>query len=158
MEVTPALVAREREWVLGQTDRTVSLINEVRVELRSAFDTDVDRVTVSEYTEAVGAVFADGDLAVNVATLVAILRDLDVESDYHGFIVDEHLGRSLAGMIAGGQPLQMLAEATFHFADLQIDGGPAGTDDLHAGLAAGFQTRLPGWDWTGEPSPFAIER
>ena len=37
------------------------------------------------------------------------------------------------------------------------DGDPAGLDDLDAALAAGFQTRLPGWEWRESPSPFAVE-
>jgi hypothetical protein len=102
----------------------------------------------------VAAVFADGDRGVNVAAYVGILRDLDVEGDYPGFVVDERLGRALAATIAGGDPLGLLAEATFHVADLYTHGGPAGADDLDAALAAGFQTRLPGWEWREGPSPF----
>jgi len=157
MELTPAAVAREHEWVHDRTDRTVALINDVRENLGTLFETDVDPVTPAQYREAVDAVFADGDLAVNVAALVALLRDLDVEGDYPGFVVDELLGRELAGMLAGGQPLRLLGEATFHYADVHVDEGDAGTDDLDAALAAGFQTRLPGWPWTASDSPFAVE-
>jgi phosphatidylglycerophosphatase A len=67
--------------------------------------------------------------------------------DYPGFVVDEFLGRRLASTIAGGVPLSVLAEATFHYADItagERDGEDAGMDDLDAALAAGFQTRLPG--------------
>jgi len=95
-------------------------------------------------------VFADGEVAVNVAGCVALLRDLDVAGDYPGFVVDEVLGRELAATIAGGAP-SLLAQATFHFVDVHVsedataDGaGAAGADDLDAALAAGFQTRLPG--------------
>ncbi|PSP63507.1 hypothetical protein BRC76_02840, partial [Halobacteriales archaeon QH_8_67_36] len=104
-------------------------------------------------------VFADGDSAVNVAALVGLLRDLDVENDYPGFVVDELLGRELAAMLAGDQPLRLLAEATFHVADVRTHGdedGAAGADDLDAALAAGAQTRLPGWPWTAGPSPFSV--
>jgi len=31
----------------------------------------------------------------------------------------------------------------------------AGVDDLDAALAAGVQTRLPGWPWTEGGSPFS---
>jgi len=62
--------------------------------------------------------------------------------------------RILASMIAGEQPLRLLATATFHYADIHVSSGSkAGADDLDAALAAGFQTRLPGWNWT-ESSPF----
>ena len=160
MHVTAETVRGEQEWVRGRADRIVPLINDVRDDLGELFDTDVDRVERSAYRDAVDEVFADGDLAVNVAALVGLLRDLDVDGDYPGFVVDELLGRELAGMLAGQQPLRLLGEATFHYADVHVhDGaGPsAGADDLDAALAAGFQTRLPGWDWTATPSPFSVE-
>jgi hypothetical protein len=156
MQVTQAVVAREYEWVRGRAERTVTLINDVRGDLGTLFDTEVDPVTTSGYRSEVDAVFADGDLAVNVAALVALLRDIDVADDYPGFVVDELLGRELAGTIAGTQPLRMLGEATFHLTDVRVQDGDAGLDDLDAALAAGFQTRLPGWDWTERDSPFGM--
>ena len=163
MRLTPKTVADERDWVRDRADVVVPLLNEVRADLGDLFDTEVDPVTEATYRREVDAVFTDGDLAVNVAALVAILRDLDVAGDYPGFVVDELLGRELAGTIAGNQPLGLLAEATFHYADLlshpddsEDTGEPAGADDLDAALAAGFQTRLPGWDWRETESPFAV--
>ncbi|WP_436903303.1 hypothetical protein [Halovenus halobia] len=156
MHVTPAVVAEEYEWVRSRGDRTVPLINEVREDLADLFETTVDPVTDQQYNDAVETVFADGDLAVNVASLVRLLRNLDVDGDYPGFIVDELLGRELAGMLAGTQPLRLLGEATFHYADVHVHEGDAGADDLDAALAAGFQTRLPGWNWTEGPSPFSV--
>jgi len=161
MELTPATVAHEQEWITERADRVVPLINSVRSDLGSLFGTDVEEVTGQQYDRAVDDVFADGDLAVNVAALVVILRNLDVQDDYPGFVVDELLGRELAGMIAGNQPLRLLGEATFHFADVHVHGGDsdgAGQDDLDAALAAGFQTRLPGWEWTARQSPFDPEK
>jgi hypothetical protein len=161
MRVTPETVADEREWVRDRADAVVPLLNEVRADLGDLFDTDVEEVSEETYRREVDAVFADGDLAVNVAALVALLRDLDVDGDYPGFVVDELLGRELAGTIAGNHPLGLLGEATFHYADLlshpdeSVD-APAGADDLDAALAAGFQTRLPGWDWREAESPFAV--
>ncbi len=76
-------------------------------------------------------------------------------------MVDELLGRELAATIAGPQPLRTLGEATFHYADVRVHGDTdenAGIDDCEAALAAGFQERLPGWDWTDSESPFALER
>jgi len=113
-------------------------------------------VTDEQYRETVDEVFADGDRAVNVAALVGLLRDLDVAGDYPGFVVDELLGRELAALVAGDQPLRLLAEATFHVADIHHQGGDAGHDDLDAALAAGVQTRVPGWPWRERPSPFAV--
>ena len=159
MNVTPATVRDHREWVRDRTPAIVELINETRRGLGDHFDVDVATVTERQVDDAVVAVFDDGDLAVNVAALIALLRNLNVEGDYPGFVVDELLGRELAAMIAGGQPLRLLAEATFHYADVQThgdSGDPAGIDDLDAALAAGFQTRLPGWPWREQDSPFAV--
>jgi len=167
MKVTPAVVADEHQWCRGRGPDVVPLINDTRAQLAALFDAEVDSVTVGQYEAAVDAVFADGDLAVNVAALCVLLRELDVENDYPGFVVDEILGRELAGMLAGNQPLRLLAEATFHFADVHThapvgsqDGTvqaatTAGADDLDAALAAGFQTRLPGWRWRATSSPFS---
>jgi hypothetical protein len=156
MHVTPTVVVEECEWVRSREDRIVPLINDVRDDLGELFETTVGEVSRGQYREAVDSVFADGDLAVNVAALVRLLKNLNVDDDYPGFVVDELLGRELAGMLAGTQPLRLLGEATFHYADVHVHEGNAGTDDLDAALAAGFQTRLPGWDWTEGPSPFTL--
>ncbi|WP_226007136.1 hypothetical protein [Natrinema salinisoli] len=161
MRLTPTRVAEERDWVANRADTVVPLINDVRDDLGDVFDTDVDSVSDEQYREEVDAVFADGDLAVNVAAMVAILRELDVDGDYPGFVVDEIFGRELAATIAGSQPLRTLGEATFHYADVRVHGDAdenAGVDDCEAALAAGFQERLPGWNWTERESPFSVDR
>jgi hypothetical protein len=173
MRISRAAVVAEHEWVHGRVDVVVPLANAVRGRLGQAFDTTVAEVTTDQYHDAVDRVFRDGNRAVNVTALVRLLRDLDVEDDYPGFVVDELLGRELAALIAGEHPGRLLAEATFHYADLLLSevehdpdasaeliataDTPAGADDLDAALAAGFQTRLPGWAWTEGPSPFTIE-
>ena len=157
MHVTPERVREEREWVEDRADRIARLVNDVRGELGDLFGTEVGEVTASQVREEVAVVFDDGDVAVNVAALIGILRGLDVEGDWPGFVVDELLGRELAGTIAGNQPLRLLGEATFHYADVHTHGEAdeaAGLDDLDAALAAGFQTRLPGWSWREAENPF----
>ena len=160
MRLTPAAVAAEHERIRDD-ERVVTLVNDTRDRLGEAFDVSVDHVTPAQYRAEVDAVFADGDTAVNVAALAGLLRELDVEDDYPGFVVDELLGRELAGTIAAtkGRAYSLLAEATFHYADIHTHGEPgesAGDDDLTAALAAGFQTRLPGWEWTESESPFGV--
>lgn len=160
MRLTPETVREEYDWVRERGDDVVPLINETRAYLGSQFGADVDTLSDDAYTAAIDEVFADGDRAVNVAALVRLLRKLDVTGDYPGFVVDELLGRELAAMIAGEQPLRLLAEATFHVADVRTHGddtATAGADDLDAALAAGVQTRVPGWPWQQTESPFAVE-
>lgn len=159
MRITPTVVRQEHEWV-RERDRVVDLINATRGRLAAAFETEVGTVTAAQYRSEVDRVFAEGDVGVNVAALVALLRDLDVAGDYPGFVVDELLGRELAATVAGGQPRALLAQATFHAADIEVhgqEGEAAGLDDLDAALAAGFQTRLPGWDWAEGESPFDVD-
>lgn len=156
MDVTPALVADQHAWVRDRAPIVVALANTVRDDLAAVFETDVGHVDEAGYRRVVDETFADGERAVNAAALVAILRDLDVDGDYPGFVVDELLGRELAAVIAGAQPRRLLAEATFHYADLHSHDGDAGGDDLDAALAAGVQTRLPGWEWTTQESSFGV--
>ncbi|MCU4719027.1 hypothetical protein [Halapricum hydrolyticum] len=160
MKLTSDTIRAEYDWVHERGPTVVPIVNTVRADLGDAFETTVDPIDVGQYHDAVDAVFSDGDRAVNVAALVGLLRDLDVPGDYPGFVVDELLARELAAMIAGEQPLRLLAEATFHYADVYIHGDPddpAGLDDLDAALAAGVQTRLPGWDWQAGDSPFGVD-
>jgi len=158
MELTPATVEAEYEWVRDRAPVVVPLINETRDRLSDCFGVEVGSVSEDANRDEVAVVFADGDRAVNVAGCVALLRDLDVTGDYPGFVVDEVLGRELAATVAGGEPFALLAQATFHVADVMTHSeGVAGADDLDAALAAGFQTRLPGWAWTEGESPFAVE-
>ena len=148
------------EWrrTRERADTVVPLINDVRARLGEAFGVEVGEVTEAQYRAEVDAVFADGDVAVNLAAYAGILRELDVSDDYPGFVVDEVVGRELAALVAGNDPLRTLAQATFHVADVHTHTeGPAGVDDLDAALAAGFQTRLPGWEWTEAASPFGVD-
>jgi hypothetical protein len=158
MELTPDRVRRERDWIRDRAPHLATTINETRDALGEVFEVSVDHVTAEQVRTEAETVFADGEVAVNVAGYVVLLKELDVADDYPGFVVDEVLGRELAATIAGGTPLAVLAQATFHYADIHThtDGG-AGLDDLDAALAAGLQTRLPGWEWRTTESPFDVE-
>ncbi|MFB6093550.1 MAG: hypothetical protein ABEJ77_01225 [Halanaeroarchaeum sp.] len=149
MHVTRSDVTAVHDWALDREAVVVPLANDVRERLGAVFETDVDPVSTEAYAGAIDDVFADADRALNAATLILLLRELDVAADYPGFVVDELLGRELAAIVGGEQPRRLLAEATFHVADLHSHAdGPAGLDDVDAALAAGVQTRVPGWDWT----------
>lgn len=156
MLISAETVAEERARLEADADHYANLINDTREGLGAHFDQTVGTVTVRDVEQAIATVFRDGDRAVNVAALCAILRSVDVEEDYPGFVVDEMLGRRLATTMAGGEPQRMLAAATFHFVDIRVDDTHmgAGLDDLHAGVTAGLQTIMPGWEWQDQPSPF----
>ena len=148
MEISDARIASTRAWVIQQSPDLTTNINEVRADLGRSFDVTVEEVDEEMVTAAIETIFTERALAVNVTGYIAILRAIDVPDDYPGFVVDEVLGRRLAATIAGGDPLGLLAEATFHIVDRGTHTpGTAGLDDLRAGLVAGLQTRLPGWPW-----------
>ena len=121
MHITPDSVGDEHAWVRERAPVIVPILNDARDRLGTLFETEVDPVSREMYHREVDVVFADGEVAVNVAGYVGLLRDLDVEGDYPGFVVDEVLGRELAATIAGGRPLSLLAQATFHFVDVHVD-------------------------------------
>ncbi len=157
LRIDRAAVEETHALLVDREPTVVALINRVRDALGESFDTEVAAVDGPAYRSALAAVFADDDLAINVAGLAQLLVAVDVADDYPGFVVDEVLGRELAGTIAGGQPWRTLAESTYHFADTMHGGAAgeaAGMDDLEAAVAAGVQTRLPGWPWTADGGPF----
>lgn len=156
MNITSATIAEEYRYLTEHVERYVALINDARAALGGEFATDVRPITSEQFLAEVETVFKDADLALNVAAFMAILRTIDTPADHPAFIVDDVLGRRLAATIAGREPRRTLAAATFHYVDVtQVDDhGPAGQDDLDAAIAAGFQTRLPGWPWQGADRPF----
>jgi hypothetical protein len=128
-----------------------ALVNHARDSLGDVFDEDVPEVSADDVRDEFDAVLADDDPALNAAALYRVGVGLEVRNDYAGFVVDEIVGRNLAAVVAGNDPERTLAEATFHYIDVHtgevLGETTAGEDDVLAGLAAGVQTRLPGWDW-----------
>jgi len=151
MRISPETVDELRDFFDENHDEITQLINDARDRLGDAFDEDVDTVTRSQVREAFEEATEDDDTALNLAALYRVGVELEVRNDYAGFVVDEVIGRKIASVVAGNDPESTLAEATFHYIDVHtedvLDETTAGEDDVLAGIAAGVQTRLPGWDW-----------
>ena len=156
ISITPAVVAAERQQLIEDAADIAKHINDTRVRLGTLFEESVEPVTTQRIEDEIAAVFACPDLAINITGYLRLLEEIDIESDYPGFIVDEVLGRHLAMTLADGEPEATLAGATFHLVDASIDhpGEQAGVDDRTAGIIAGFQVRLPGWAWQEHRDPF----
>jgi hypothetical protein len=151
MRVSRDTVEELDAYVDDNLDEITALINDARDRLGEAFDEDVAEVSSREVRDEFDDFLSDGDAALNAAALYRVGVGLEVRNDYAGFVVDEIVGRNLAAVVAGDEPERTLAEATFHYVDVHTDQvleeTTAGEDDVLAGLAAGIQTRLPGWDW-----------
>jgi hypothetical protein len=154
MRVSRDTVEELDAYVDDNLDSIVALVNDARDRLGEAFDEDVPRVSADKVRGEFDDFLDDDDAALNAAALYRVGVGLEVRNDYAGFVVDEIVGRNLAAVVAGGEPDRTLAEATFHYIDVHaeevLEETTAGEDDVLAGLAAGVQTRLPGWDWQEE--------
>jgi len=153
MRISPDTVEELDAYVDENLDEITALVNDARDRLGDAFGEGVDKVTREEVRDEFDAFLEDEDAALNVAALYRVGVELEVRNDYAGFVVDEMIGRRIAATVAENDPEETLAEATFHYIDVHTDEvldeerRTAGEDDVLAGLAAGVQTRLPGWDW-----------
>ena len=153
MRISPETVEELDAYVDENLDEITALVNDARDRLGDAFGEDVDEVTDDGVREEFDAFLGDDDAALNAAALYRVGIELEVRNDYAGFVVDEVIGRRIAATVAENDPQRTLAEATFHYIDvhtnevLDEESKTAGEDDVLAGLAAGVQTRLPGWDW-----------
>jgi hypothetical protein len=154
MRVSRDTVEELDDYIDENLDDIVALVNDARDRLGDAFGEDVESVSADEVRAEFDEFLDKGDAALNAAALYRVGVGLEVRNDYAGFVVDEIVGRNLAAVVAGNDPDRTLAEATFHYVDVHTDEvleeTTAGEDDVLAGLAAGVQTRLPGWDWQEE--------
>ena len=154
MRVSRDTVEKLDDYIDENLDDIVALVNDARDRLGDAFGEDVESVSADEVRAEFDEFLDKGDAALNAAALYRVGVGLEVRNDYAGFVVDEIVGRNLAAVVAGNDPDRTLAEATFHYVDVHTDEvleeTTAGEDDVLAGLAAGVQTRLPGWDWQEE--------
>jgi hypothetical protein len=154
MRVSRDTVEELDDYIEENLDDIVALVNDARDRLGDAFGEDVESVSTDEVRAEFDEFLDKGDAALNAAALYRVGVGLEVRNDYAGFVVDEIVGRNLAAVVAGNDPDRTLAEATFHYVDVHTDEvleeTTAGEDDVLAGLAAGVQTRLPGWEWQEE--------
>jgi hypothetical protein len=154
MRVSRDTVEELDDYIDENLDDIVALVNDARDRLGDAFGEDVESVSADEVRAEFDEFLDKGDAALNAAALYRVGVGLEVRNDYAGFVVDEIVGRNLAAVVAGNDPDRTLAEATFHYVDVHTDEvleeTTAGEDDVLAGLAAGVQTRLPGWEWQEE--------
>ena len=154
MRVSRDTVEELDDYIEENLNDIVALVNDARDRLGDAFGEDVESVSADEVRAEFDEFLDKGDAALNAAALYRVGVGLEVRNDYAGFVVDEIVGRNLAAVVAGNDPDRTLAEATFHYVDVHTDEvleeTTAGEDDVLAGLAAGVQTRLPGWDWQEE--------
>lgn len=154
MRVSRDTVEKLDDYIDENLDDIVALVNDARDRLGDAFGEDVESVSADEVRAEFDEFLDKGDAALNAAALYRVGVGLEVRNDYAGFVVDEIVGRNLAAVVAGNDPDRTLAEATFHYVDVHTDEvleeTTAGEDDVLAGLAAGVQTRLPGWEWQEE--------
>jgi len=162
MHITSETVRDEHAWVRDREPVVVPTINDTRERLGRIFETDVDPITPRRTgarsmrcSRTARSRSTSRAASPCFATSTSLATTPDLSSTR--FSAASWRRRSL------GAPLSLLAQATFHFVDVHVsedataDGaGAAGADDLDAALAAGFQTRLPGWDWREGESPFAV--
>ncbi len=154
MKISDSTINEFRDFFNENSDDVTELINLSRAKLGDIFNEDVELVGKDDVEDEFLYIMENRDLALNLSALYRIGVDLEVNNDYAGFIVDEIIGRQIASTIAQTEPEKTLSEATFHYIDIHthqvLEEGTAGSDDVMAGIAAGLETRLPGWDWQKE--------
>lgn len=154
MEISEETIDEFSKFLENNLDDIVKLINNSRESLSEEFEQEIKKVNKSQVRKEIEEIKKDRNLSLNIAGLYKIGKSLEVKDDYSGIIVDEIIGKNLASAIAEKEPRKTLAEATFHYMDIHYDEGKtAGEDDVIAGIAAGIQTRLKGWEWQEDDPP-----
>jgi len=158
MTIDEETVARAHQLLLQEAAGITELVNRARQYYRQVFTTEITPVEPCQVRAAIDDLFADTPRALNLACLLGVAFSLHGREDYEVFIVDELLGAAIADLIAGGEPNRTFARANFHVLDVVLkpalrecfgpgDDRQLAVDDALAGLAAGFEAILPGWDW-----------
>jgi hypothetical protein len=143
------------DYILVRAPVLATLVNEVRARFAIAFKQNVAQVSDEQVRAAARELFRDPALAINLACLIQLCIAIRADEDFPELIIDDHLGALMAETIAGTEPNRLFARTTFHVIDAIvkkeidaiIEDEYVAEDDLLAGLAAGFETVLPGWEW-----------
>lgn len=148
MKISENTIDEFYRFFQDNSDEIVYLINYSREKLGDEFGENVKKVDEKKVKKELETILENKDLALNIAALYKIGKDLEIKNDYSGVIVDEIIGKNIAATIAESEPKKTLAEATFHYMDIHYNlGQTEGEDDVISGIAAGLQTRIEGWSW-----------
>lgn len=151
MKISENTIDEFHQFFEDNSDEIVCLINYSREKLGEKFGENVNKVDEKKVKKELEKILENKDLALNIAALYKIGKDLEIKNDYSGIIVDEIIGKNIAATIAESEPKKTLAEATFHYMDIHYNSGNTeGEDDIISGIAAGLQTRIKGWKWQKE--------
>jgi hypothetical protein len=143
------------QYVIERAPVLARLVNEVRARFAVAFKQKVAPVTDDQIRQAARELFRDPALAINIACIIQLCLAIRADEDFPELVIDDHLGALMAETIAGTEPNRLFARTTFHVIDAIIkkeidaiiEDEYVAEDDLLGGLAAGFETVLPGWEW-----------
>lgn len=153
-------IEEARGFVREHTPLIVELINRVRETYAKNLNQKIAPVTQEQVQREVDRLFSDWYVALNLAVLIVLSTTLEAEEDYEAFIVDEILGQAIAETIAAGVPYRNFAQSTFYLLDSgqkeelhrAVPRRSLATDDALAGIAAGLEAILPGWEWMERPT------
>lgn len=155
-------IEQARSFVLKHSALIVDLINRVRQLYAKNLHQKISPVTSDQVQDAMERLFRDRYTSLNLATLITLANSLESEEDYEAFVVDEILGQAIAETIAPGVPYRNFAQGTFHLLDAlfkddlhrAVPRHFLASDDALAGIAAGLEAMLPGWEWMERPPIF----
>jgi hypothetical protein len=153
-----SVIDEAKTFMVDHADSILLLVNAARERYAQIFSQEVKPATRDQLINAVQMIFTNRPLALNLACLITICLSLEAEEDFDNLVVDEILGSRIAEMIAATEPGRTYSQATFHILDVVVrkeighrvpllPEKSVAADDLLAGLAAGFETILPGWAW-----------
>ena len=143
-----------RAFVLSQSGLIAKLINRSREIYEDVFSQTIKPVTEGQVAAFTEKLFTKSGTALNLAVLLKLSLNIQADVDRWDIIVDEILGVAIAEMVVTGEPERTWSKATFFLIDVLVKkeinevfpSEEIAVDDAIAGLAAGYQVALPGWE------------